>query len=388
MYQSDQRWQNFVVPQTGATATTTNSNVIGVLEGEGIGPEIMQVTIKLLQALESCGSHRFSLRYGGKIGMDAITHQGKPLPEEVIDFCRQVFAVQGAVLNGPGGDRYVYDLRKKFDLYCKIVPLRPIPVLYGANRLKFDRLDEIDILLIRENVGGIYQGSGSITINDRGERQAEHTFSYSEYEVRRIVTVAARIAEQRRGKMTVVIKDGGIPAISTLWRDIAREVADEQNIQVLFMNVDLAAYLLIQEPHKFDVIVTPNLFGDVLADLGAVIQGGRGISYSGNFSSEGAAVYQTNHGAAYELTGQDSANPVGQIFSLAMLLRESFGLTHTACMIEKAVEEVWRQGWRTVDLIEPGCRQAGTIDMGNLICETILRLHREDMASVAGTHTH
>ena len=140
------------------------------------------------------------------------------------------------------------------------------------------------------------------------------------------------------------------------------------------LNIDLMAYRLLQEPKGFDVVVTPNLFGDILADLGAVLLGSRGLSYSGNFSGSGAAVYQTNHGAGYDLVGKNEANPVGQVFSLAMLLRESFGLVQEPLLMEEAVAEVWRQGWRTPDLTENGCRIIGTEEMGARIADALVRL--------------
>ena len=164
-------------------------------------------------------------------------------------------------------------------------------------------------------------------------------------------------------------KDGGVPAISEIWRDCAVAAARAAGVECSFANVDLAAYLLIQHAHNLDVIVAPNLFGDVLADLGAVLLGSRGVSYSGNFSSRGAAVYQTNHGAALDLAGTDRANPMGQIFSLAMLLHESFGLTREAALIENAVSQVWREGWRTQDIAAPRHRVVGCEKMGDLVAD-------------------
>jgi 3-isopropylmalate dehydrogenase len=212
----------------------------------------------------------------------------------------------------------------------------------------------------------------------------DNSFRYTEHEVCRLLKVAAGIATRRRGEMVVVIKDGGLGALSDLWRMCTAQVAAEAGVRYSFINVDHAAYCLIHEARSLDVVVAPNLFGDVLADLGGVLLGSRGLTYSGNFSSDGAAVYQTNHGAAHALAGRNEANPVGQIMSLAMLLRESLGLAEEAALIEAAVAAVWRRGWRTAELAEPGCRVAGTQDMGCLVAESVLRLSERAILDEAG----
>jgi 3-isopropylmalate dehydrogenase len=232
----------------------------------------------------------------------------------------------------------------------------------------------VDILLVRENVAGIYQGRWmeSATLNEG--RRAEHSFSYTEREVRRILEVAAKVARLRRGVLTVVIKDGGIPSVSNLWRDCAREIGTKAGVEHSCLNVDHVAYQLVQSPQQFDVVVTSNLFGDVLSDLGSVLLGSRALGYSGNFSANGAAVYQTNHGAAYDLVGKNQANPVGQILSLAMLLRESFCLLAEAELIERAVARVWQEGWQTSDLAKNGDRVVGTKEMGELVAEALIKI--------------
>ena len=230
-----------------------------------------------------------------------------------------------------------------------------------------------DILLVRENVGGVYQGEWRETADERDGRLCEHSFRYSERQVRRILGVAARLAAGRRGRLAVVIKDSGVPGMSALWRDLGREEAAAAGVEVGFVDIDLAAYRLIQDPLSFDVIAAPNLFGDVLADLGAVLLSSRGVSFSGNFSEAGAAVYQTNHGSALDLAGQGRANPLGQIASLAMMLRESFGLAREADWIDAGVEEVMRQGFRTFDVAEPGTTVVGTAEMGERIAAAVRR---------------
>jgi 3-isopropylmalate dehydrogenase len=274
-------------------------------------------------------------------------------------------------MHGAGGGRFVYDLRGRLDLFCKISPVQVFPELQGSVRIKPEHVEDVDILFVRENCGGIYQGASRIKREVEAGRVIDHAFSYSEAQVRRVSGVAARLAATRSGGFAVVVKDGGLPELSGLWRECAASAAAESGVQAKFLNVDHAAYEIVQSPRRFDVVLTPNLFGDVLVDLSAVISGSRGLGFSGDVFGEGA-VYQTNHGAAHDLAGADSANPVGQILSLAMLLRESFGLAEAAARIELAVRECWRRGWRTPDLAEPGCRLVGTREAGELTAEAVL----------------
>jgi 3-isopropylmalate dehydrogenase len=346
--------------------------LIGVLNGEGIGREVVSAALDVLWAIETVKC-RFDVRIGGAIGREAEPEEGR-LTKQSEAFCREIFYNRGVILTGPGEGRFVYDLRRRFDLFCKIVPLRVYDPLRRQTRLMPEFVEGVDIVLVRENISGIYQGSWHIERSDGEGRRARHSFAYSEREVLRIVEPAARIAACRRQKLLVIVKEGGLPAISEIWRDCARSVAHRIGVQCSFANIDLAAYLLIQQARDLDVIVAPNLFGDILADLGAVLLGSRGLSFSGNFSGSGDAVYQTNHGAAVDLAGTDRANPIGQIFSLAMLLAESFGLVEEATLIEESVLTVWRDGWRTQDIAGPEHRVIGCRQMGELVAETAARL--------------
>jgi 3-isopropylmalate dehydrogenase len=347
---------------------------IGVLPGEGIGPELVNCALRVLDGLESASGRSFERVFGGAIGTTAELIHGTPLPDGIADFCEALFARGAPILAGPGGGRFVYALRTRFDLFCKFAPLQISPTLVRANRLKSDHVAGLDILIVRENTGGVYQGRWSTSRLPSGTAYAEQTFGYGEDEIRRIIAVATRAAVRRRGDLTVIVKDGGIPALSELWRTCALDIAAEAGVRASFVNIDLAAYQLVQEPRRFDVVVCPNLFGDVLADLGAVLLGSRGLSYSGNFSTCGRAVYQTNHGSGHDLAGRGMANPVAQVFSLAMLLRESFGLDREAAWIERAVETVWAEGWRTFDLPEAGCKTIGTRELTERIADSLVRL--------------
>jgi 3-isopropylmalate dehydrogenase len=234
-------------------------------------------------------------------------------------------------------------------------------------------LQGVDLVVVRENTGGIYQGRWSDTTGPAG-RVAEHAFSYTEEQARRILDVGARLAARRRGCLTIIVKAGGIPSVSRLWCDCAAEAARGAGVALAALDVDYAAYRLIQHAAELDVIVAPNMFGDVLNDLGAVLLGSRGVSYSGNFTPDGAAVYQTNHGAALDLAGTGRANPGGQVYSLAMLLRESFGLDAAAALLEAALDDVWARGFRTADVAEPGSKVVGTVEIGDRLADAIARL--------------
>ena len=286
----------------------------------------------------------------------------------MIDFCQRLFSHKIPILAGPGGDRFVYDLRKEFDLFCKIVPFKGPGI---SKYIKREHTQALDILLLRENSSGLYQGSSIITHCSQKGRIAEQSFSYTEKEVLRFLAIAARLSARRKGKLAVILKNGGIPAMSDLWHDCGQRVAKESGIEATFFNIDYMAYYLIQHPENLDVIAAPNCFGDILGDLGACLLGSRALSYSGNFSGSGAAVYQTNHGCAYDLVGKDMANPVGHIRALAMLLQESFGLIEVANQCEEAIQEVWQKGFRTFDLMEKGCTLVGTREMGDLVAATL-----------------
>lgn len=355
---------------------STRRYLLGVLEGEGVGPEVTGAAIRVLEALEESGPHRFEIRYGGVIGKDAEKICGEPLSEDVVDFCSEIFTAGGAVLAGPGGGRFVYDSRSRFDLFCKISPLQSVPELADAGRMKPEHVDGIDCLLLRDNIAGIYQGDWHTEQTARG-RLAVHQFAYAEDQVARLLELAAEISGRRKGVLTVIHKDSGIPSVSELWMDVARTVASRTGIALSFVNVDYAAYLLVQHAQELDVVVSPNLMGDILADVGAVVLGSRALSYSGNFGPRGESIYQTNHGAAYDIAGTDTANPAGQIYSLCMLLVESFGLTDAASRIESAMRSAWRDGWRTADIPERGCRRASTSELTQIICETIVATQPE-----------
>ncbi len=348
--------------------------LIGIVEGSGIGPEVIGSALRVLAAVEQVCGFKCELRHGGLIGEEAEKQFGATLPETTARFFTEIFSRDGAILNGPGGGRYVYDLRKRFDLFCKFVPVRAFPQLARSTpNIINDKSHAVDMLIVRDNIAGAYQGEWSVRETKAG-KVAEHTFSYTNRQVQRLADVAARAATARRGKIHVIVKDGGLPALTALWREISVAEAAKRNVEALFMNVDLAAYEFIRNPAQFDVVLTPNLFGDILVDITGAVLGSRGVTFSGNYDGSGNGVYQTNHGCAHDLAGADVANPGGQILSLAMMLRESFGQRQAAALIESALGAAWQEGWRTADVAEPGCRVVGTHAMAEQVAQHVLRL--------------
>jgi 3-isopropylmalate dehydrogenase len=328
--------------------------VVGVLVGEGIGPEVVPAALEVLEAVADVTGRRFDVRL---VETPSRAARDAGLPAEVTALGDAVFAAGGAMFCGPVGGRFVYDLRARFDLYCKVVPLRPSPALADAMFVAGDRLAGADVLIVRENVGGLYGGAFG---RRDGGRVAFQECAYDARQVDRIVDVAAALAARRSGRLAVVVKRGGIPEVSALWCERADRIADRFGIALDVLDVDNAAFQLVANPRRFDVVVAPNMLGDVLADVGAVLLASRGMSYSVNFGPAGRAVYQTGHGAAYDLAGTDRANPIAQILALAAMLRESFGLFDAAAVVEAAVERVLASGVRTADVAGPGSRVVGT----------------------------
>jgi 3-isopropylmalate dehydrogenase len=358
------------------------SHIIGVLTGEGVGEEVVPVALTLLDTLASHTGVTFAIHYGGMIGASALRCHGKCLTEEVEHFCESIFARGGAILCGPGGDRFVYELRAKFDLFCKFTPLKPLPALADVGVIRPECLADIDIVAVRENTGGLYLGQWGLEESAMGGKEAFHRFAYRQATVDRIIRTGAVLASHRSGTLTITTKPGGVPSISALWEERAKHICDEVGINLRVLEIDNAVYQLIANARSFDVVVSPNMLGDVLADCGALLLGSRGLSYSGNFAHCGKAVYQTGHGAAYDIAGSDSANPVGQILSLAMMLRESFALHNLAAAIVSATDMTLAQGFRTADIASPDSHVVGTRELGERIGQALATILETPRAQV------
>lgn len=341
--------------------------VLGVLPGDGIGPEVVGAALSVLDAVAETYRLRFDVRAAPDLG--ASGRYGPTLTQDVADFVASTFAAAGPVLCGPVSGRFVYELRTRFSLYCKFVPIQPSPALADASIVRPDRLGGIDVLIVRENVGGLYMGE--FGRGDDGRTAYQH-LTYTDQQVDRVLGVAVRAAQVRRGRLAVITKTGGIPDVSALWRERVAKASARRQVVVDELEVDNACFQLVAHPQRFDVVVAPNMLGDVVADAAAVVLGSRGMSFSANFGDGGLAVYQTAHGAAYDLAGSNRANPVAQILSLALLLRESFGLTDAARTVEDAVEHVLGAGYRSEDIAGPRSTVVGTRALADRIATAVV----------------
>lgn len=370
---TDSLWQR----ENNNHQTQSNSYLIGILQGEGIGSEIIKVVVNILKTIEQNSHYNFNFNYGGLIGKDAKAKHGQALTPEVIEWCQNIFNQGGTILCGAGGSRFVYDLRRQFDLFCKFTPIRPFSALNNTGVLRPSAVENVDIIIVRENISGVYFGEWKQETFPPDLDRITHSFSYNKEEVKRILQVAVNLAKMRRKKLSLIVKIEGVPAISKLWIDVLKELVKTENIETEVLDVDHANYQIIASAQNFDVIVAPNLFGDIISDTAALLLGSRGLSYSGNFGKKGIANYQTGHGAAYDLKGKNIANPIGQILSASMMLRESFGLIELANLIEISIEKTLAQNIRTLDIASNNSQIVGTWEMGEYIAENLAKLLQE-----------
>lgn len=332
--------------------------VIAVLPGDGIGPEVLRGALVLLADCAATFGHQFEFRelpFGG----NAIDRAGNPLPEETLAGCRSADAVLLGAIGGPQWDKLPLEkrpeagllrLRKELGLYINLRPIRPRAALRGISPLKAERLGHCDIEIVRELAGDIYFGKH----DRRGEGPSASASDLAEYsapEVERVARYAFERAESRKGKLTSVDK-ANVLATSTLWRQAVASLAKKYpTIELEHMYVDNAAMQLLLKPDQFDVIVTGNMFGDILSDEAAALAGSIGLIPSMSRGKEGApALYEPIHGSAPSLAGKDVACPIGMILSASLMLRESFGLETEAQWIESGVDRVLDHGYRTIDI--------------------------------------
>ncbi|GGJ02266.1 3-isopropylmalate dehydrogenase [Alicyclobacillus cellulosilyticus] len=348
---------------------------IAVLPGDGIGPEITREAVRVLELIAEVRGHRFDLVYG-KIGGIAVDEEGTPLPDETVRLCRESDAVLLGAVGGPKWDKGpthlrpetgLLGIRKAIGLYANLRPITVFPSLIHASTLKPDVLAGVDILILRELTGGLYFGQ------PRGRRQTADgvevvdTLQYSEHEIRRILRLGFELARARRKRLVSVDKANVLES-SRLWREIAEEVArDYPDVELVHMLVDNAAMQLVRNPRQFDVLVTENMFGDILSDEAAMITGSIGMLPSASLGSEGPGLYEPIHGSAPDIAGQNVANPLATILSVALMLRHSLGMEDEARAVEAAVRAVLDAGHRTRDLAGPGEPALTTAEMGDKV---------------------
>jgi len=353
---------------------------ITLLPGDGIGPEIIAEARHVLEAVAAIGNHSFSF-VEGLIGGCAIDQNGSALPTDTVDACLSADAVLLGAVGGPKWsnpkasvrpEQGLLGLRKAMGVFANLRPVAVADALIESSPLRPERVRGVDILIVRELTGGLYFGKpqGPETID--GQRAAVDTLRYKESEIRRVLQLAFELARGRRNKVTSVDK-ANVLASSRLWREIADEVAaDYPDVACEHILVDACAMYLINRPADFDVIVTENMFGDILSDEASMITGSLGMLPSASLGNPGSpGLYEPIHGSAPDIAGKGIANPLATILSAAMLLRSSLGLADEANAVENAVARVLAGGARTADIARPGEQTIGTREMGKKVVDAL-----------------
>jgi len=341
---------------------------IAVTAGDGIGPEVTAEAVRVLQAIGKRWDHSFHLT-DALIGGIAIDRTGTALPQETLDLCRASDAVLLGAVGGPKWDdphakvrpeQGLLGLRKALGLYANLRPVKPHPALLGASTLKPEVIRDVDMIVIRELTGGIYFGE-----KRREPGKATDTCVYSDEEVVRVVRVAAKLAQGRRKKLTSVDK-ANVLETSRLWRSVTDKVMREEfpDVTLEVILVDACAMHLIRRPADFDVIVTENMFGDILTDEASMLAGSMGMLPSASLGDGKRGLYEPIHGSAPDIAGKGIANPYATILSVAMLLRHSLDLHAEAAAVEKAVSDAIDAGVLTGDVAASGSRAATTTEAG------------------------
>lgn len=331
---------------------------IVLLPGDGIGPEVIGQAVRVLEVVsKSSGSvFNFDKRL---LGGCSIDEYGTALTDETLKACQQADAVLLGAVGGPKWDNTeakvrpeqgLLGLRKGLEVFANLRPVRVHPDLAAASPLKSDRLKGVDLIVVRELTGGLYFGQPKERTVVDGQERAVDTLVYTESEVRRVVRMAFRLAQKRRKKVTSVDKANVLES-SRLWRKVTTEVAAEfPDVELENMLVDTASMRLVSSPANIDVLVTENMFGDILTDEASVLAGSMGMLPSASLGESSSGLYEPIHGSAPDIAGKGIANPVGAILSTALMLRYSFEMEAEAARIEKAVDQAINDGMRTVDL--------------------------------------
>lgn len=356
-----------------------NSHRITLLPGDGIGPEITAVARQLLEAVSR--RHSFSLAFDEQpIGGAAIDATGVPLPESTLEACRASEAVLLAAIGSPRFDSLPRELRPEtgllalragLGLFANLRPVKIFPALIDASTLRPEVIEGVDLMVVRELTGGVYFGLPKGRVEAGGHVRAFNTMVYEDHEVDRIARVGFNLARQRRGRLCSVDK-ANVLDVSQLWRDRVEAIhAEYGDVSLSHMYVDNAAMQLVRDPRQFDVLLTSNLFGDILSDEAAMLSGSIGMLPSASLGASGPGLFEPIHGSAPDIAGQDKANPMAMVLSAAMLLRQGLGQEGAAADLEAAVDRVLAAGFRTGDLMAEGCILLGCQAMGEQLLEAL-----------------
>jgi len=347
---------------------------IAVLAGDGIGREVVPEAVKLLKAVGERFGHVFEF-VSGDVGGQAIDKIGVPLPQETLTLAKQAAAVLLGAVGGPKWEGLEYSLRpergllglrEQLGLFANLRPAKLYPMLAEASTLKRDVIEGLDLLVVRELTGGIYFGKPKGIEKIPGGERGINTEVYTTQEIRRIAKIAFEAARKRRRRVTSVDKANVLES-SELWRRVVNEVhRDFPDVELSHMYVDNCAMQLVRNPKQFDVLVTTNLFGDILSDEAAMLTGSIGMLPSASLGAH-AGLYEPIHGSAPDIAGKNLANPIATIASAALMLSYTFHLEKEAEAIESAILRTLDQGYRTKDIHSPGTRLVGTSEMGNAV---------------------
>ncbi|MGC8852130.1 MAG: 3-isopropylmalate dehydrogenase [Hydrogenobacter sp.] len=351
---------------------------IAVLKGDGIGPEIVQSALQVLEKAGELFGYSFIFEEG-LIGGIAIDQKGDPLPQETLELCLKSDAVLLGAVGGPKWDdlpthkrpeKGLLGIRKVLDLYANLRPAKVYEPLISSSPLKDDIVRGTDFIVVRELTGDVYYGEPRGVFIENGKRVGINTMRYTEDEIRRVVRKSFEIARERKKKLTSVDKSN-VLEVSALWREIVQEESKNfPDVEVEHLYVDNCAMQIVKRPSSFDVIVTGNIFGDILSDEAAVITGSLGMLPSASIGDK-YALYEPVHGSAPDIAGKGIANPIATILSASMMLRYSFGLKQVADAIEKAVETALQRGYRTPDIHTEGTKKVGTKEMTEAIISAL-----------------
>ncbi|MFH1381456.1 MAG: 3-isopropylmalate dehydrogenase [Chloroflexota bacterium] len=358
---------------------------VAVLPGDGIGPDVANEGVKVLQAIGTKFGHEFNMTYG-LIGGVAIDKTGEALTKETLEMCKHSHAVLEGAVGGPKWDDPkakvrpedgLLALRKGMGLFANLRPVKLYPHLVDATNFKPEVVRGVDMIVVRELTGGLYFGRPKRQWRTSRGRRAVDSMVYSEQEIERIVRVGFELARTRKKKLVSVDKANVLES-SRLWRQVAMEVAEKYpDVELEHMLVDSCSMRLIQNPTYLDVVVTENTFGDILTDEASMLAGSMGMLPSASLAGvpqEGvltSGMYEPIHGSAPRRAGLNMANPIATILSVAMMLRYSLALTKEAQVIEKAVEEALDEGYRTYDIMSEHKKELGTREMGDLIVRKV-----------------
>jgi len=346
-----------------------------VLPGDGVGHEIIPEAVKVLQAVAK-GHFDLDLTYG-HLGMTAVHAVGKPLPDETFEAAQRADAILFGAIGGPEYEQWVrknkvrsglLQLRSGLGLNANLRPVKLFPELAAVSTIKPEVIQGLDLLILRELASDIYFGEprGAVQ-NATGERESINTMRYTESEIRAIGHIAFQTARTRRGKVCSVDKANVLETMQ-LWRDVMKELGEQYpDVELTHLYVDAAAMMLMRKPTQFDVIVTGNIFGDILSDEASMLVGSLGMLPSASLSPDGKGLYEPIHGSAPDIAGKNIVNPIGTILSAAMMLRYSFKRDSDAMRIENAVRHVVGKGIRTADIMDQQCKLVGTKEMGDAI---------------------